>query len=68
MVWCWFSGAPTPDVPGIEHYQKRVGASRFLNYHERNKIVHKLELNFHRRGAEIAEQNIPLENRGMPIL
>ena len=32
MRWCKNSGAPTPDVSGIEHYQKRVGASRWLNY------------------------------------
>jgi len=32
MMWCRFSGAPTLGLPGMmEHYQKRIEASRYLN-------------------------------------
>jgi hypothetical protein len=40
MKWCRFFGACSLGVPKmIEHYQKRVGASRYLNYCQEHEVV-----------------------------
>ena len=78
MRWCWFSGAPTPCVPGTEHYQKRVGASRCPNYYQEHEVVYNVKLDCHRpfalqeQGSLETQRSLSrillIENRHFPIL
>jgi hypothetical protein len=62
----------------IQHYQKRIGASRYLNYYKGTEIVDMLGLDFHRpfvlqeqdslETQSLLSKIFPLENREMPIL